>query len=99
MSTAAALRRPARRARGKVSPALARRRLRKRENERTLRARRNRGAHCYTVVADARIVEACRRFAALPDHAVGDRDAVALALMRLIAHALPLLEREDAPPT
>jgi hypothetical protein len=91
-----ARRRPARRGEHR---GLAHQRARKAENERVRRARRNRGARCYTVVADARVLEACRRFAALPDHAVGDRDAVALALMRLIAHALPLLEREDAPLT
>ena len=58
------------------------------------RARRKRGAAVYPVEVDGQIFDLMERFAGLPPGKIEDKQAVAVALGRLLHRALGALLRE-----
>jgi hypothetical protein len=70
-------------------------RRRRAADVRRCRARQARGAACYYVEADAETFDLMVRFEGLDPDKTTDRQAVALALGKLLRRALSALLRED----
>jgi len=71
-------------------------RRRRADDTRRWRVRLNRGAAVYPVEIDGTTFDLMERFGGLKDSKIGDRQAVATALGKLLRRALEALLREEA---
>jgi len=71
-------------------------RRRRADDTQRWRERLHRGAAVYPVEVDGELFDLMGRFCGLKDSKIGDRQAVAAALGRLLRRALEALPREEA---